>query len=489
MCSNNQSEMIMRRFFLPLALALIGAFQLGATVTLPSFISDNMVLQQNTDAAIWGWTDSGKDVVITTTWTGVKFSATPDENGKWMVKLPTPSAGGPYKIFISDGSKSERVELKNVLIGEVWFCSGQSNMEMPVRGFNGQPVKGSTDFILGAKPKTPIRMCTIHKRGALKPAYECEGSWTENTPEAAAVTSAAAYFFALKLQEVLDVPVGILITDWGGSTIETWMTREVISDKFKGEFNLDFLDGTELPQQIMQTPCTLFNGQVAPLIPFTFKGMIWYQGESNRGRREQYIRLQKEYVSMMRDLFENPEAPFYFVQIAPYYYGNPDAWDSGCFCEAQEKSLDVIPHSGMVTTLDIGEYATIHPSQKKEIGFRLAYLALFNDYGVKGVNPVAPKYESVVFEDGNATITFKNDPSGLAPGEVDLAGFEIAGADKVFHPAIGRVKGWGNKVVVSSPNVPDPVAVRYCFRNWGVGTLFNAYGIPVGPFRTDNWDL
>ena len=470
-------------------LALVGMSGLWAKVTLPSFFSDNMVLQRDTDVNIWGWTDSGNTVTITTTWTEVKFKATPDANGKWMAKLSTPAAGGPYKITVSDGNKSEKVELDNVLIGEVWFCSGQSNMEMPVKGFNAQPVAGSADFIMKANPRTPIRMCTIKKKGSLKPVTECEGSWVENTPDGVAGTSAAAYFFAVRLQEVLGIPVGILITDWGGSTIETWINRETISGKLKGEFDLGFLDGTELPQNVMHTPCTLFNGQVNPLIPFTFKGMLWYQGESNRGREEQYIRLQKEYVAMMRDLFQNPEAPFYFVQIAPYPYGEPDSWTSGYFCEAQEKSLAVIPRSGMVTTLDIGEYGTIHPNRKQEVGYRLAYLALYNDYGFKTISPVAPTLDKAVFENGQAVLTFKTDNMGLAPGEVELEGFEIAGADKVFHPATGRVQGWFNKVVVSSPDVPEPVAVRYCFRNWGVGTLFNNYGIPVGPFRTDNWKL
>ena len=475
----------MKKLLSILALFLIGASWAGAKVTLPSFISDNMVLQQNSQAAIWGWTDTGRKVTVTTTWTGVKYTAIPDENGKWFVRLDTPEAGGPYKIFIVDGE--ERTALQNVLIGEVWFCSGQSNMEMPVKGFGSQPVEGSSEIIMGANAKTPIRMCTIKRKASLSPIEEAEGSWEENTPEAVANTSAAAYFFGKRLQETLGVPVGLLITDWGGSTIETWIDRKTIEDKFGGEFKLDFLGGTDLPKNPHQTPCTLFNGQVAPLIPFTFKGMIWYPGESNRGRNEQYVRLQKEYVAMMRDLFQNPEAPFYFVQIAPYSYSDPDGFTSGYFCEAQRKSLDVIPRSGMAATLDIGEYGTIHPCKKQEVGYRLAYLALVNDYGVKGINPVSPTYESVKFENGNAIVTLNVDGMGLSPMGQDLTGFEVAGKDKVFFPATGRVSG--KNVIVSCPEVTEPVAVRYCFRNWGVGTLFNCYGIPVGPFRTDNWDL
>ena len=481
--------MIMRKFFLPLVLALIGTLQLEAKVTLPSFFSDNMVLQRNTEAAIWGWTDTGGKVTITTTWTGVKFTATPDANGKWMTRITTPEAGGPYKIFISDGDKSERCELQNVLIGEVWFCSGQSNMEMPVGGYSGQPAAGAADVILGARAKTPIRMCTITRKASLKPLQECEGSWSENVPEAVSNTSATAYYFAKKLQEMLDIPVGILISCWGGSTIETWINRATMESKFGKEFDLAFLDGDKLINNQFQTPCTLFNGQVAPLVPFTFKGMIWYQGEANRGRCEQYIRLQKEYVAMMRDIFQNPDAPFYFTQIAPYPYGNPDDWTSGYFCEAQLKSLDVIPHSGMAATVDIGEYGTIHPCKKQDVGNRLAYQALVKDYGFTGIDPDAPTFESAVFENGEAVITMKVDRRGLSPAGVNLEGFEIAGEDKVFHPASAHVKNWNNVVIVSSPDVPEPVAVRYCFRNWGLGTMFNNYGIPAAPFRTDNWNL
>ena len=479
----------MKKAITLLVLAFLGTTWAWAKITLPSFFSDNMVLQQNTEASVWGWTDQDGKISITTTWTGVKYTATPDKDGKWMLKIPTPPAGGPYKIFISEGSKGEKITLSNVMIGEVWFCSGQSNMEMPVRGYGGQPAEGAADFILKAKAKTPIRICNITRKASLTPLQECEGSWQENTPEAVAPTSATAYFFAHKLQEILEVPVGIIVSCWGGSTIETWINRETLASKFGGEFDLSFLDGNELKSPQFQTPCTLFNGQVAPLVPFTLGGMIWYQGEANRGRNEQYIRLQKAYVEMMRDLFESPDAPFYFVQIAPYPYDRPDDWTSGYFVEAQRKSVDVIPNSGMAATLDIGEYGTIHPCKKQEVGNRLAYLALVKHYGFKGIDPDSPSYQSVKFENGEAFVTFKTDDRGLSPAGINVEGFELAGADKVFHPATAHVQLWNNVVIVSSPDVPDPVAVRYCFRNWGVGTLFNSYGIPVGPFRTDDWNL
>lgn len=458
----------------------------GAKVTLPSFFSDNMVFQQNSQAAIWGHTDSGKKVTIKPSWKSSKTVAVPDKDGNWSARIQTPTAGGPYEVVISDG---EKVILHNVLVGEVWFCSGQSNMELPMRGFSGQPVEGAADVIMAAKPEGQIRMCRIKRKASLTPVTECEGSWRENTPDAVASTSATAYWFALKLQEMLDVPVGLLISEWGASTIETWMDRETISTLFPGEFDLSFLDGKELPRLKHQTPCTLFNGQINPLIPFTFKGMLWYQGESNRYRPDQYIRLQKEYVAMMRRLFENPDAPFYFVQIAPYRQEGEDDFTSGYFCEAQQKSLEVIPHSGMATTTDVGERGCIHPRRKKQVGDRLANLALINDYGFKGINPVAPSFESVKFEDGKAFVKMKvADDLGLSPWGADITGLELAGTDRIFYPAVGRLKD-SRVIAVSCPDVPEPVAVRYCFRNWSEGNLASCWGVPAGPFRSDDWEL
>lgn len=477
----------MKKFLSLSILALLGAFWADAKVTLPSVFSDNMVFQRNSEAAIWGWTDSNGKISVTTTWTGAKYTATPDSNGKWMLRIPTPEAGGPYKVTIADGS--EKIILSNVLVGEVWFCSGQSNMEMIMSGYPGQPTEGGVDEITNADPQVPIRICTITHNPSLTPLDQTKGSWKENTPEVVSNTSATAYFFAKKLHQALRIPIGILVSSVGGTAIECWMDKSTVSGKFPGEFDLGFLEGKDMPKELSTTPCVFFNGMVAPLIPFTFKGMIWYQGETNRFRPSQYTRLQKEYVEMMRRLFDNPDAPFYFAQLAPYYYSDPDGWTLGYFREAQQKSLDLIPRSGMAATVDVGEYGTIHPKKKREVGYRLAYLALSNDYGVKGLNPVSPTLKSVEFREGKAFIKTNTDGRQIGPIDVDLTGFEIAGADKVFHTATGRIIDWSGTVMVTSPEVPEPVAVRYCFRNWGEGTVFNNYGIPVSPFRTDDWDL
>ncbi|MBO4447069.1 MAG: sialate O-acetylesterase [Bacteroidales bacterium] len=481
----------MKKSFLLFVPALLICVAAQAKITLPSVLSDNMVLQQQTEVSIWGKTDSGNTVKVCPGWTRTKYIVDPDADGKWSVKVKTPAAGfTPYEIKISDG---DDITLKNVLIGEVWFCSGQSNMEMPMKGYPSQPTEGATDFIIGAKTSRPLRICNIRKCSSTTVVEKTEGSWNEHTPEIVAGTSATAYFFADFLQKQLDVPVGILISSWGGSTIETWLDRETIEEKFPGEFDLFYLGqpwDKKYAKKDHQWPCLLYNGQIAPLVPFTFKGMIWYQGESNRGREEQYIRLMQAYANMMRTKFQVPDAPYYFVQIAPYGYKSShgdNSYASGFMYEAQQKAAEIIPHSGMAVTVDIGARNTIHPFKKREVGMRLAMLALANDYGVKGFNPNAPTFAGMEVKDGAAFISFNNAELGLSPMAMQLDGFEIAGADKKFIPAQAILSNPRNVVKVWSEEIPEPVAVRYCFRNWCVGSVFNNYGIPVAPFRTDNW--
>jgi len=471
-----------RRSFLAAAL-LSGCAALHAKVEMPSFFSDNMVLQQKAKVALWG-TATGKKVTVTASWTKEKTVAVPDSDGKWSVRLETPQAGGPYELYFNDGEKKV---IRNVLIGEVWFCSGQSNMDMPMRGWKGQPIEHSTEFIMTARPELPVRIIDFRNTKSKTPIFTTDANWKEHTPETVYNASATAYFFARKLQEILQVPVGIITADWGGSSIEAWMSREILEKDFAGEFNTAQLDTTDIEKLNQRSPSVLYNGMLSPLFPFTFKGMLWYQGEANRGRHKQYERLQPRFVQMLRDEFENPEAPFYFVQIAPYKYGDPDGFKSGYFYESQQKTLSLIPRSGMAPTVDIGDYNFIHPPKKKEVGERLAMLALVNDYGLQGVNPVAPTYESVEFKDGKAIVRINTDKGvGLIPAKVPVGGFEIAGSDRIFHKA--AAEALGNEVTVSSPEVRNPVAVRYCFRAWGQGSLYNSNGIPLLPFRTDDWD-
>lgn len=474
----------MKRILLT-ALTMLFAAIIQAKVILPPVIGDNMVLQQQTSAAIFGKAEPGRKVSVKTSWNRKTVrTVADDKTGKWLVYVQTPAAGGPYEITISDGDKTV---LHDVLIGEVWFASGQSNMEMTMKGYTSQPIVDGTKYIVSAKASRPIRICNIKHHSSTSVQDSCAGRWNKNTPNAVTETSATAYFFADALQNTLDIPVGIIVSSWGGSSIEAWIKREVVEKEYP-HIDLGHLDGLHPVKSAFKDPCLLYNGQVAPLIPFTFKGIIWYQGESNRRRAQEYIRLQRSYVKMMREAFRVPDAPFYCVQIAPFPYENGRSTHSGYFCEAQQKSVEGIEHAGYVTTTDIGEYGVIHPRRKQEVGQRLAWLALQKDYGMDAIDAVAPKYKGVEFRDGKGYVEMEAGDKGLSPKGADIPGFEIAGPDHRFVPAKATLDS-KCAVVVWSDDVPEPVAVRYCWRNWCVGGLYNNFGIPAGPFRTDDWPL
>ena len=492
----------MKRLIASAVLAL-ATLSMSAKVELPSIICDNMVLQQQTDVALWGKAAPGRTVVITPSWTDADTQVTSDSRtGEWMARIATPSAGGPYEIRFSDG---EELTVGNVLVGEVWYCSGQSNMYMRMSGYPSSPVIGAAEAAYTAKPSTPIRIFEPAERMLPSPETTCNGKWQLNTPEVVINSSALAWFFASFLQRVLDVPVGVIVSSSGGSSIQAWIDRNTLEEKFPGEFDTSALDA-EYPHLDVHSPCGLYNGMAAALAPYTFKGMLWYQGCTNRDYKkpEQYTRLQTEYVKMMREKFQNPDAAFYFVQLSPFWCHDESAYTSGYFYEAQQKTLQTIPHSGMVTTTDLGIYANIHPMDKKTPAERLAYLALQNDYGIKPFDATAPTYSSMRINDApgyvepydinvkSITVIFDTYNTGMGasvgPRGDYLEGFEIAGKDKVFHKA-KAMASWGPEVTVWSEEVPEPVAVRYCFRNWMPGNLVSNFGIPAAPFRTDNWDI
>lgn len=463
--------------------ALCAVFVMDAKVVLPNVIGDNMVLQRDSEVKLWGTAEPGKKVTISTSWSKEKTVVKAGDDGKWTVSVKTAGAGGPFEITFNDG---DILTLKNILLGEVWFCSGQSNMEMPIKGFNNQSVEGVADVIIGARPETPIRMCTVRRTASCTPQENCDARWLEHTPENVAGTSATAYFFAEYLQKTLNVPVGIIISAYGGTPIEAWMDKKTISEKFP-EFNLAFLDADQKPKNLQHQPTTLYNSMVAPVIPYTVKGIIWYQGESNRKREKQYERLQPEFVGMLREQWGIGEIPFYYVQIAPYNYDNPMDNDGAKIREAQMKNLAAIPSSGMAVTLDIGDPDCIHPAKKKEVGHRLAYMALEKNYGFTMIDSYAPVYQSMEVRNGTAYLSFKAGRLGIGTRGRPLAGFEVAGADRIFHPAKAVIRG-GNTVEVRCDQVPEPVAVRYAFHNYAEASFINNFGIPASSFRTDDWE-
>mgnify|MGYP005886234275 CR=1 FL=1 len=273
----------------------------------------------------------------------------------------------------------------------------------------------------------------------------------------------------------------------GGTPVEAWMDRETMSG-FK-EFDLSFLDNPDQIDRPQYKPCGLYNGMIAPLVPYTVKGFLWYQGESNRPNPTQYRALMPAFVKMLRERWAQGELPFYYVQIAPYRYDGPDAISGALLREAQLHNLKDIPSSGMAVTLDIGDEGCIHPAKKEEVGTRLAWLALSKTYGMKGIDADTPVCEKMEVADGKAYLTFATGPDGLAPYGRTLTGFEMAGADRVFHPATARIEKGKSRLIVACDAVPEPVAVRYAFRNVPEATLFNTSGIPASSFRTDDWEV
>lgn len=476
----------MKRILSIFALLVSASVILKAKVELPPVFADNMVLQQQTDAALWGKAEPDAKVVITTTWAKDKVTVTADADGKWFARVATPAAGGPYEITFNDGDK---VTLKNVLIGEVWICSGQSNMQQQMKGYKGQPTDGSAECIITAKPSVPIRSCNFKRTRTLELQDTCAATWYEHTPEGVSEASAVAYFFAKRLHEVLGVPVGVINVSWGGTPIEAWMSKELLDKEFPGEFDMKPYETGVWPEKNPhKVPGCLYNGMLGTLDPYTAKGFLWYQGCDNRRRFEQYKKLQPAFVEMLREEWGNDRMPFYFTQIAPYKYDGGDNRTAGYMMWAQAQTLELIPYSGMATTHDAGEFDCIHPANKKDVADRLAYLALANDYGVKGFDAKAPVPASFEFRDGKAYVHFDCGTMGLSPINMELEGFEVAGEDKVFHPAKAMVRKDCKSIRVYCPEVSDPVAVRYGMKNWSEATLYNCFGIPASPFRSDNWE-
>lgn len=644
----------MKRFMkysLPVILFCLLSTGLFAEIRLPAIIADNMVLQQRSSDPVWGWAEPGQQITVTGSWDGSSVKTQAGENGKWMVSIHTPKAGGPYTLTIKG---DETIVLKNVMIGEVWVCSGQSNMEMPVSGWPGASILNSAKEIAAAD-YPDIRLFTVKKKVAFAPQENCTGSWAECSPQTVQNFSATAYFFGRQLYKKLKVPIGLIHSSWGGTVAEAWTSNSALRKlgdftqslntvdsirdhldeiRKKDEENAALWDQKsnyihlpyaqtgfndaswktmQLPNQwenaglpgmdgivwfrkvvdipaswagkdltldlgpiddeditwfngkevgaireegfwakprsytvpgsvvkagkntiairvtdlrgnggifgdkkSMQlypanesshqgiglagdwkykvavvkkpsnlgenpnTPSVLYNGMVAPLIPFGIRGAIWYQGEANVGRADQYAKLFPAMIADWRNRWGRGDFPFYFVQIAPYPYGG-NGMKAAALRDAQRKSLRV-PHSGMVVTLDIGDTTNIHPANKEEVGRRLSLWALNKTYGQSDVVYSGPLYNGMQVKGNKAIVSFTHTVGGLMTKGGRLTHFEIAGADAKFVPAKAAING--NEVVVQSDQVDHPVAVRYGWRDTSVPYLFNGAGLPASSFST-----
>ena len=460
--------------------ALIG-ITANAKVRLPQFFSDNMVLQQQTECNLWGWAEPGKKVQVTTSWDKKSYMMTARKDGYFSVKVKTPQAGGPYSITFRDG---DAVILNNVMMGEVWICSGQSNMEMPMKGYKAQPVEVATDELLSCNDDG-LRLFYGKRFASLEPQQDLRGSWQAANFVSVREFSATAYYFGKALRKMLGVPVGLICTAYGGSACEAWMQADWLKAFPKVNQHVTEEDVKKLQQRC---PTALYNGQLKPLIGYSIRGAIWYQGEDNVPRYDFYAPLFARMIQGWREDWNQGDFPFYYCQIAPWAYDETDwaLYNSALLREQQEKVEMMVPNCRMAVLIDSGLKDCIHPRKKYLAGERLAILALSNTYEVKGL-PEFAKYKEVTFQNDTAVVAFDRSKEWVYFENGSTSkNFEVAGNDQLFHPA---TKVWvsRNRVYVVCDKVKLPVAVRYAFKDWVVGDLMHD-GLPVSSFRTDQWE-
>ena len=463
------------------------SFSSSAQIELSNLFSDNMVLQQESHVNIWGKAKKNKELIIYTSWSGKIIRTIVKDDGSWEVKIKTPSAGGPYNIQVTcDG---ETKTINNVLIGEVWLASGQSNMEMTLSGNNREPVNGSLDAIANSN-NTKIRFFNVKVKVSEERIDDIDGEWLEanfkNTPN----FSAVAYSFAKYLNQVLDIPFGIINSPKDGSVAEAWISQDVLK-KITTNKELSYY-----AKQPHNNPSVLFNGMINAIIPFTIKGVIWYQGEGNSGRYQNYMKLMNGLIKNWRDEWGLGDFPFYFVQLAPNgSRGQGNGTSQAFLREAQLRTMLSVENTGMAVTLDIGSTITNHPPEKLLIGKRLAYWALAKNYGFNGLPHSGPVYESMKVKNNKVYVNFKFAKNGVTSYGKPLSGFEIAGEDKIFYSADASIDphwsaGWENRSVLtlSNKNVPNPLYIRYGWKNYIEGALYNVEGLPASSFRSYDFD-
>ncbi|MDR1879728.1 MAG: sialate O-acetylesterase [Tannerellaceae bacterium] len=465
------------------ALCLLWTAELSAQIELSPVFSDNMVLQQQANVPVWGKAKAGKTVRITTSWDNKTYSQTADPTGFWKVEIQTPVAGGPYTITLSSG---KTIKLNNVMAGDVWICSGQSNMEMQVLGW-GKVNNYEEEIKDAAYPD--IRFLQIEKEVSPTPLNDIKAAgngWQVCSPATVPDFSAVGYFFGRSIHQSQHIPIGLINTSWGGTIAETWTSRESL------EAMKEFTEAIKAVAAMTpgqdknpNRPTLLYNAMLHPLIPYTIKGAIWYQGEANAGRAYQYRELFPLMITDWRKQW-GYDFPFYFVQLANYMKPVAEPAESAWaeLREAQQKTLH-LSNTGMAVTIDIGDADDIHPKNKQDVGRRLALAARANTYGEK-IDYSGPAYESYTIEGNRIRLFFKHTNGGLqAKGGEPLKGFAIAGVDHTFHWADAVIDG--NTVVVSSPEVSFPVAVRYAWADNPACNLSNGTQLPASPFRTDDW--
>ena len=447
--------------------------------SLPSVFSDHMVLQRDRPVPVWGKADP--NTTVTVQFAGQTKTAVADPDGKWRVDLdPLPASATPSTLTILDQVSGFKFQVSDVLVGEVWFCSGQSNMQMPMKGWPPKCPLDNTASEIAAADHPGIRLYNAPMKFSAVPEESIDAHWNVCTPETAASFSACAYYFGRKLHQDLGVPVGLLLSSWGGTRIEPWTppcgfkSVSLLQDLYQQSTNL-----TSLPAIDQKTPSALYNGMVHAHIPFAIRGAIWYQGESNHGEGLLYVDKSKALIDGWRKLWGHG-FPFYFVQIAPFQYGDENPSTLPEFWEAQAEIVKTIPNTGMAVINDCATLDNIHPPDKKDPGIRLALLAEAKTYGMD-VTCTGPVFQTLEKQDGKLAVVF-NSAKGLTTRDGKAPDwFEIAGADRAFKPAATGIKG--NSVILESPEVSDPQFMRFAWSKLAEPNLVNGAGLPAAAFR------
>ncbi len=502
---------------LSLVLVLAVACACLADVRLPAIIGDNMVLQRQSQFRIWGWAEPGEKVTVSVSWLSMQWDLVADKQGNWDFEMKSPKGPGPYEMTIGAGNT---IKIKNIAVGEVWLCSGQSNMEFRLRS----SVNGEDEVSAASYPD--IRLFHVQRDASGRPRRDCTGSWAQCSAETVANFSAVGYFFGRELHKQLGVPVGLINNSWGGTRIEPWTPpvgfatvpklREIVEQikQADSEFNTAVAQELEplekwikacrkalaankpvpampaLPKHELSSrgkPTGLYNAMVHPIVPFAIRGAIWYQGESNHTEGMMYYEKMKALINGWRNVWGQGRMPFYFVQLAPYQYGDEDPRILPVIWQAQTAAL-AIPNTGMAVTVDVGNIKDIHPKNKQDVGRRLALWALAKTYNRKNLVYSGPLYKSMSVEGSSVRISFEHSGSGLASSDGKaLTWFTIAGQDKKFVEAEAQIDG--DTIVVSSGQVSKPAAVRFAWHKEAEPNLVNKEGLPASPFRTDDWPV
>ncbi|MCH2203741.1 MAG: sialate O-acetylesterase [Fuerstiella sp.] len=460
----------------------------AADVILPKIIGSGMVLQRDSEVSIWGWADAGEEVAVSTDWLDEASSVTTDADGNWQVRLQTVEAGGPHTITVSG---INTITLDDILFGEVWIGSGQSNMEMPLVEVS-DAYTGIRDAVREVEQATfpEIRLFQVGNFSSQEPLEDVESgiamygipvaacTWQRCSPDTVPYIASTAYFFGRELYSELGVPIGVIDSSWGGTSAEAWTPAEGLKSLGYTE---QLRQAKELPQKADEKiPTRLYNGMIHPLRRYTIKGVVWYQGEGNTSRAAKYRDLFSTMIQQWRRAFQS-DFPFYFVQISPFSYEGVNA---AYLREAQLETLS-LPGTGMAVTMDIGNVTDIHPKNKQEVGRRLALWALAKNYSRPNVYS-GPNFRSAMFQDGQARLRFDYADSGLMTSDGKAPGhFEIAGVDQHFHPATAVING--SELIISAEQVSEPKAVRYAFTSNAQPNLINGEGLPASSFRTDRW--